>query len=297
MKSRSKGGSLTRRDFLRGAVTGALAAGFGFPAEAKSGKTGQRATVVLVRDEHALDGQGRVNAAVIQRMLDEAVAELVGAKNARDAWRRLVKSDDVVGIKTNVWERLPTPPEVESALVTRIAGAGVPRDRIRIDDRSARGVLADCTALINARPVRSHHWAGIGGCIKNYAPFVPDPSIYHPDSCADMAAIWGLPTVKGKTRLCVLVALTPLFWGRGPHHFDPRHVWPYKGIMVAFDPVAIDAVGAHLLRTKRLLHFGEEKPITPTTHVAMAESRHGLGVADRNRINLIKLGWMKDALI
>jgi hypothetical protein len=59
------------------------------------------------------------------------------------------------------------------------------------------------TALINARPMRSHHWAGVGSLIKNYIMFIPEPISIHPDSCADLASIWDLPVVKGKTRLKV----------------------------------------------------------------------------------------------
>jgi len=294
---RARTGNLTRRDFLRGMTGAAVAAAFGLPLAGERRKGGKRATVVLVRDEHAVDEQGRVSAPVVRRMLDDAVAALVGEKDMVGAWSRLVRRDDLVGIKTNVWANLHTPAEVESALRGRVIGAGVPAERVLIDDSGAMRTLAHCTALINVRPVRTHHWAGIGGCIKNYATFVPDPSVYHPDSCADLAAIWSLPTVKRKTRLNVLVALTPQFWGRGPHYFDPRYVWPYKGIMVSFDPVAVDAVGAHLVRTKRVLYFGEDKPITPTKHIAVAETKYGLGVADLSRIELIRLGWKKDALI
>jgi uncharacterized Fe-S center protein len=157
--------------------------------------------------------------------------------------------------------------------------------------------LAHCTALLNVRPVRTHHWSGIGGCIKNYIMFVEDPPFYHPDSCADLGAIWNLPIVKGKTRLNVLLAFTPQFYGRGPHNYDPRHLWTYGGMFVSRDPVACDALGAELLRLKRLQFFGEDKPVTPTKHVEYAETRHGIGVADRRRIDLVKLGWHEEVLL
>lgn len=67
--------------------------------------------------------------------------------------------------------------------------------------------------------------------------------------------------------------------------------------MVSLDPVAVDAVGAHLLRTKRRQYFGQDRPITPTKHVAVADAVYGLGVSDLNKIELIKLGWMEDVLI
>jgi hypothetical protein len=91
----------------------------------------------------------------------------------------------------------------------------------------------------------------------------------------------------------VLLALTPQFYGRGPHSFDPRYVWNYGGMFVSRDPVAVDALGAELLRLKRLEFFGEDRPVTPTIHIQMADTRHGVGVADLKRIDLVKIGWQE----
>jgi hypothetical protein len=80
--------------------------------------------------------------------------------------------------------------------------------------------------------------------------------------------------------------------------FDPRYVWPYKGLLVSQDPVAVDAVGVKLLEVKRRLHFGEDRPFpTLTKHVSVADVKHGIGVSDRERIELVKLGWTADVLI
>jgi hypothetical protein len=289
---------MTRRDFIRLAAYTAAGAAVGaetLAAEAPTSAT--RARVVLVRDQNAVTAAGKVDAAVVERMIDRGMSELADAESALDCWQQLVGTPELVGIKTNVWANLPTPTAVERAIEQRLRDAGIAKGDIPKTDRDARRALASCDALLNVRPLRSHHWSGIGGCIKNHIMFAPRPSAYHPDSCADLAAVWSLPPVKGKTRLNILVALTPLFYGRGPHHWDPRHVWPYKGIFFSRDPVAVDALGAHLLATKRRLHFGGDKPITPTKHIRMAEVRHHLGVADLKRIDLVKVGWEKDALI
>lgn len=96
----------------------------------------------------------------------------------------------------------------------------------------------------------------------------------------------------------MLVMLTPLFHGIGPHHFDREFVWPYKGLLVGTDPVAIDSVGVRILQAKRLVYFGEERPLKPPAHhVKFADIRHKLGISDPARIDLIKLGWTKDILI
>lgn len=302
---------ITRRGFLRAAALASAAAALGGaslageeggsarPAaepEAGPAKAKPRSKVVLVRDRAAVSAGGALDAAVLGRMLDEAVCALAGETKPADAWRRFFGPKDLAGIKTNVWKFLATPAEVEAGLKERIAACGI-QAPVRITDRQARTDLAPCTALLNVRPVRTHHWAGVGGCIKNYIMFVEEPSAYHPDSCADLGAIWNLPIVKGKTRLNVLVALTPHFYGRGPHNFDPRYVWTYGGLLVSQDPVAVDALGAELLKRKRVEFFGEDRPVTSWKHIDLAETRHGVGIADLNRIDLVRIGWEEKNLL
>ena len=133
--------------------------------------------------------------------------------------------------------------------------------------------------------------------LKNYITF-DNPPDYHADACADLAKLWELPMVKGKTRLNVLVMLTPQFHNVGPHHFDPEYTWPYKGLVLSTDPVAADAVGLRIIQAKRREHFGEDRPLQPTAHhIQLAETTHGLGVADMERIDLVRLGWTEEELI
>ncbi len=106
------------------------------------------------------------------------------------------------------------------------------------------------------------------------------------------------PIVRGKTRLNVLSALTPQLYGRGANFFDRRYVWPHKGLIVGTDPVAVDAVGARLLQVKRIAFFGEDRALDVTPHhIMVADKEYRLGVSDLGRIQLIKLGWMEDALV
>lgn len=293
-------GGLTRRDFLRGTAYATIATVIGTTVTAEgTAKPDKRSRVVLIRHPDALDKDHKPNPEIIQRMLDDGVKILLDSDDTAEAWRQLINPDDSVGIKTNVWAYMPTPKELEEAMWRRIEDVGVKRDRIRIDDRGARKTLADCTALLNARPLRTHHWSGIGGCLKNYIMFVRLPFRYHPSACADLGHIWTLPIVKGKTRLNVLVVLRPLFHGRGPHHYSPQYVWDYKGLLISSDPVALDAVGVQLLSAKRREYFGEDTSFPKRTihHVIYAEVRHHVGVSDPERIDLVKAGWTEGVLI
>jgi hypothetical protein len=291
---------ITRRDFLKAAAAAPMAGAL-FPALAGAPKGAEdKVRVVLIRDRNAVDASGTPDAGVIQRMLDEAVAELFGERDALTAWKKIVGPQDVVGIKTNSWAKLPTTSQVEQAIKRRVLEAGVSEDKVSIDDRGVlrNSVFQNSTALINARPARTHHWSGMGSCIKNYIMFVPKPSDYHGDTCADLATIWSLPHVKGKTRLNILVMLSPLFHGIGPSHYSKEYTWEYKGLIVSRDPVAADATGLRVLQARRREYFKEDRPLQPTPHhIFLADSRHHLGVSAEDRIELVKLGWKEGILI
>ncbi len=291
--------AITRRDFLRVTAGTAVAAALGpvIPGQARAQQT---AKVVLIRDVEVLNREDKVQGDVLQSMLDEAVKSLFEVNKPPEAWRKLFKSSDVVGIKSNAWARLPTPGELETAIKRRLMDVGVAENNISIDDRGVLNnpVFRDATALVNVRPLRTHHWSGVGTCLKNYIQFVPDPSSYHEEGCSPLGKIWTYPVVKGKTRLNILSCLTPQFYGRGANFFDRRYVWPYKGLIVGTDPVAVDTVGAHLLRGKRIAFFGEDRALdVPPIHITVADKKYHLGVSDLSRIQLIKRGWMEEVLI
>ncbi len=293
--------SIGRRDFLKAGSAATLmgAMYLSAPASLRAWQK-KKARVVLIRHRDVLDTLNRPNEKILTGMFDEAVTTLCDAQNAEAAWQRLIKPSDTVGIKTNVWRYLRTPEILEEHAKTHAMNVGVPEERIAIDDR---GVLSNkgfknATALINMRPMRTHHWSGLGTLIKNYIMFVDTPSDLHGDSCADLASVWKLPHVVGRTRLNFLVMLTPLFHGSGPHHYDPKYLWRYNGLLVGFDPVAVDAMGARIIEAKRREFFGEERPINPPPkHIQLADTRHGIGTADPARIELIKLGWDEGAYI
>jgi len=289
---------LTRRTLIeRG---GLLAAGAIVAPALGALAAAEKARVVLVRDPSAVIAEGAVDGGKLAEMLDAAVAALVGEREPAAAWRRIVRPADVVGIKSNVWRNLPTPPALEAAITRRVVEAGVAEQAVAIDDHGilANPVFKAATALINARPLRTHHWAGLGTLLKNYIMFVPDPWSYHDNACERLGAVWQLPHVAGRTRLNVLVMLTPLFHGTGPHHFNRAYTWPYGGLVVSRDPVAADAVGAAIIAAQRRAHFGEDRPIQPPPHHNEAAERlFKLGVADLARIDLVRLGEPRGSLI
>ncbi len=292
---------ISRRKLLRDATLASIGGAlyFNLPAKSFTKNEDPKTRVVLIRHKDVIDDAGKINPGIMQQMIDDAVEALTGM-SVEDAWKTLVRPEDLVGIKSNVWKYLPTPPELERAVKKRVLEAGVKEENISIRDRGIleNDIFMNATALINMRPIRTHYWSGVGTCIKNYIMFLKKPSTIHPDTCADLATLWRLPLTAGKTRLNVLVALTPLFHGSGPHHFSRQFTWQYKGLIVGFDPVAVDATGVRLLMKKREEYFGEERPLNPPAkHVFLADTRHHLGTADPAKIELVKLGWEAGRLI
>lgn len=288
---------ITRRDFMKNSTYAMLGTAVGLsplkPGEKKS-------KVILIRHAKVLDENYTINQTVIQQMLDEAVMALFKKDDPVKVFKSILKPDDIVGIKSNEWNYLPTPPELEKAIKQRVLDAGVKEGNIGIDDRGVREnpVFQKSTALINVRPMRTHYLAGMSGCMKNLITFLEKWHEIHPNNCAHLGKLLHLPMVKDKIRIHILSLLTPQFHGRGPHHFNRRYVWNYKGLLVSTDPVAIDAVALQILLAIRKKKMGSKHRLSPIPkYIQIADETHGMGTSDLNKIELIKLGWKENILI
>lgn len=292
---------ITRRSFMRAGSRVAMGGLIGLPLVGNSrAAKAEKSRVVLIRDENVLDEQGQLKEDRLFSMLDKAVNVLFDGDKSLSAWKNLAGPKDIVGVKSNVWHYLPTPRELEAAILKRLMDSGVRGKNISVDDRGVRSnpVFLNSTVLINVRPMRTHHWSGLGTLLKNYIMFVPWPAKYHGNACEKLGTIWKKPEIEGKTRLNILVMLTPLFHGIGPHHYSSKYTWPYCGLILSEDPVAADATGARIIQKKRDIFFGEERPISPPPiHIAAADNQFKLGNSHPDMIEIVKLGWERDILI
>ena len=294
--------TISRRKLLKNALFATAGTTLFFNTSLKVFGKGKRSTltkVVLIRNKDVMNG-AVPDAKILEKMLDDAMLELTQLQDVKAAWSSVLKPRDILGIKTNVWNNLPTPPQLETILTQKAKAVGITDENISVNDRGIRNdpVFKRSTALINVRPMRTHAWAGVGTLMKNYIMFADKPSDHHPDSCADLATLYELPQVKGKTRLNILVMLTPLFHGVGPHHFNKQFVWNYGGLLIGFDPVAVDSVGLRIIEAKRKEYFQDDVPLNPPAkHIALADTRYHLGTADPEKIDLVKLGWLEEILV
>ncbi len=279
--------SITRRDLLKGAAYTTLGVAMGLdPLRSLAAEPKEKAlaTVVIVRSKDVLDKDGNVTKPVLEKMLDKGMAELSGRKSIEDAWKLYFKTEDIVGIKMSKMITV-THPELTDAMTQRLSAIGV--KNVTTWDRDAKKTET-FTALLNTPGMKSHWLSGVAGAIKNYAGCHPSPSQYHPDSCADLAAMWEHPSIKGKTRLIVIDALRCLYNG-GPQ-VDPRYMWDYKGLIFGTDPVAVDAVILNIIQKKR----NEVQPpqwiiSPPPKHIEVADKKYKLGTSDLTKIKLVEL--------
>lgn len=94
--------------------------------------------VVRVHSENCLDtAHDQVNLDVVRRMVSAGMKSLTGDASDRDAWRRFISPQDVVGIKVNCSgaPRICSAPEVVGAIVENLTAIGVPASQIYIYER------------------------------------------------------------------------------------------------------------------------------------------------------------------
>ena len=323
---------ITRRDFVKGTALGTLGLALGlFDAESlalppnaeKTEKDGDskppaKSRVVLVRDEKILSDDNAVDKKILTDMLDQGMMGFAETEDPISAWKKFFKSSDVVGVKINVMIT-PTHDELIELIVKNLLNIGIKDNNIYVWDRDEIGVgqkemfsrpqrfgfekdhlskvIKKCTALINVPGMKSHWLSGVALSIKNWAGAVNNARDYHTeDCCARLGELCNIPEIKSKNRLIVLDALRPLFHG-GPQ-VDPKYLWNYNGLMIGRDHVAVDTVSLKIIQRQRSRYKKEEWMISPPPfHVALADTRYKVGTSDLRLIDLVKLGWQKDALI
>jgi hypothetical protein len=132
---RSSGGEPDRRTALKAGLAAGAGALLGTPLARGAGD--ERTPVVAATSAKVFAGPWSLDGGAVGRLVDAAVAKLLGEKDATDAWKRLAKPDDVVGIKVNclAGKRLSTRIEVVRAVADGLRRAGVRPDRIIVWDR------------------------------------------------------------------------------------------------------------------------------------------------------------------
>ena len=155
----------------------------------------------------------------------------------------------------------------------------------------SRTLTRTCDAVINVPVLKDHGIAGVTMALKNLFGAIHNPNKYH-GNVGDpyVADVFMLPPIRQKVRLTVCDAMTAQYDG-GPSYM-PQWTWPFHGLLVAADPVALDAVGWQIIERKRAekgmppLKALHREPVYIRT---AADARHRLGTNDPARIQKVEV--------
>ncbi|MDZ7262842.1 MAG: DUF362 domain-containing protein [candidate division KSB1 bacterium] len=140
---------IDRRNFLRSGLllsSGALFAGLencngdqGKAAVSSRSSTSSKSKIVIARNDLVRNAKGKLDSEQVGKLLDEALRSYYGITSLDQIWRKIVRPDDVVGIKVNclAGKGISSSPELVAAIVEGVQRAGVRANRIVIWDRLA----------------------------------------------------------------------------------------------------------------------------------------------------------------
>ncbi len=133
-------------------------------------------------------------------------------------------------------------------------GPGFSSESFSVGSRSSkvsRIASEMCSALINMPVLKTHSTTGVTGALKNHYGSIDNPSQYHRNSGTNpgVAEVAAIPAIRDKERLVICDGLLGVFNG-GPQ-WQRQFIWPYGGILVGTDPVAVDAIALKILDEKR----------------------------------------------
>ena len=155
----------------------------------------------------------------------------------------------------------------------------------------SRVVSEYATAIINVPVLKDHGIAGVSIGMKNFFGVIHNPNKYHINACDPYVAdLCSHPWIKDKLRLTICDALTAQFEGGPP--YMPQWAWPFNGLLISQDMVALDYVGWQIIEKKRkqaglksLREVGRE----PKYILTAADQDHRLGVANLKSIEIKQL--------
>jgi len=292
-----------------------------------------RSRVVIARDAKIRSAGTSFNSAPLAQLLDRAMQASFNCDSPIEAWRKVVRPGEVVGLKVNCLggRGNATHPELVEAITERLRQAGITEmviwDRQNSDLERARFKIAErgsgircfgndvlgfednlatfgkagslmcrtltqvCDAVINLPVLKDHGIAGVTLALKSMFGAIHNPNKYHSEAGNPYVAdVYALAPIRQKVRLHICDGLNAQYEG-GPSYM-PQWMWPFNGLLVARDPVALDYVGWKIIEKKRaeagmkpLLDLKRE----PAYILTAADAKHRLGTCDPRRIERVEI--------
>ncbi len=147
-----------------------------------------------------------------------------------------------------------------------------------------------CDAVINLPVLKDHGIVGVTMALKNMFGAIHNPNKYHVNvGDPYVADVNMLPAIREKVRLHICDATTAQYEG-GPSYM-PQWTWPYNGLIVASDPVALDYTGWQIIEHKRSekgMKTLRELRREPVYIATAADPQRRLGTNDPRRIERVE---------
>jgi len=317
--------AMNRRDVLKACLAVPLQAG-AFQGKSK----------VVIARHPLLQGPGHsIDQPHLLLMLDRALQSFFDCDSAIEAWKRVVKPGEVVGLKVNclAGRGNSTSVALVEAICERLQQAGITRNHIVVWDRlnqdlesagfhvaerpdrirfigndasgyenelavygSAGSLMSQnltrvCDAVINLPVLKDHGIAGVTLALKSMFGAIHNPNKYHVNvGDPYVADVYMLPPIRQKVRLHICDAITAQYEG-GPSYM-PQWCWPYNGLIVARDPVALDYTGWQIIEQKRAekgMKPLKELRREPAYIATAADAQHRLGTNDPRQIDRVEI--------
>jgi len=312
----------TRRNILRACVARALGA---------HATTTDKSRVVIAKDPLLGRSRTSVDSTRLLKVLDRAMQSLYEVDAPVEAWRKVVRPGEVVGLKINGLGATTSVALVE-AVCERLRQAGLPGKDIIVWDRStadlehagfrmgsrnshvrfignddagyepelavhgsaasriSQTLTRTCDAVINLPVLKDHGIVGVTMALKNLFGAIHNPNKYH-SNVGDpyVADVYMLAPIRQKLRLAICDAIVGQYEG-GPSYM-PQWSWPYNGLIVSRDPVALDYTGWQIIerqRAERGMKSLREMRREPVYIARAADAQHRLGTNDPGRIDLVE---------
>jgi uncharacterized protein (DUF362 family) len=292
-----------------------------------------KSKVVIARDA-ALRGSGAsVDSTRLLKLLDRAMQSFYGSDTPLDAWKKLVKPGEVVGLKVNclAGRGASTHPILVEVIAERLREAGIKDivvwDRLNSDLESggyrsdgkqagiryignddagyeedlaiygsagsliSRTLTRTCDAVISLPVLKDHGITGVTLALKNFFGAIHNPNKYHSNAGDPyIADVNMLEPIRRKLRLTIADAITAQYEG-GPSYM-PQWSWPFNGLLVAQDPVAMDFTGWRIIeeeRSRRGMNSLEAAGRKPKYIETAADAQHRLGTNEPERIEKVEV--------
>jgi len=328
----------TRRAFLKqgfmlGSTLAALKPGDGRALALPSAAEPGRSRVVIARDEKIRSAGTGFDSARLSQLLDRALQASFDCDSPLEAWRKVVRPGEVVGLKVNCLggRGNATHPELVEAITERLRQAGITEiviwERQNSDLEHARFKVAEhgsglrcfgndvmgfeddlatfgkagsllcrtltrvCDAVINLPVLKDHGIAGVTMALKSMFGAIHNPNKYHINAGDPYVAdVYAFAPIRQKVRLHICDGLNAQYDG-GPS-FMPQWMWPFNGLLVSRDPVALDYTGWKIIEKKRAevgMKPLRELKREPAYISTAADAEHRLGTCEPKRIERVEI--------